>query len=231
MDERDRIVRELLLRTLDAARRAGPDAVAPVVQAGHPVLRTVATPYDGQVDAAELAELLALMHRTMRAAPGVGLAAPQIGLPLALAVVEDPGTGDDATTRVRERPAVPYRVLVNPAYTAAGEERVAFYEGCLSVVGYQAVVPRPRAVRLTGADAAGRAIDEVVTGWPARIVQHETDHLRGTLYLDRALTRSLSATDAWGAHWGAEPVPHEAARALGFDLPQTARRGAGEEQR
>jgi len=231
MGGRDRIVRDLVRRTLDAVREAGPDAVAPVVQAGHPVLRAVASPFDGQVDDGELTELLALMHRTMRAAPGVGLAAPQIGLPLALAVVEDPGAGDDEAARVRERPALPYRVLVNPSYAPVGDEPAAFYEGCLSVVGYQAVVVRPRAVHLTGADETGRALDEVVTGWPARIVQHETDHLRGTLYVDRALTRSLSATDAWGAHWGTEPVPREAARALGFELPGTARGGAGEEPR
>ena len=229
VDGRDGVVRDLVLRTLDAAHAAGPDAVAPIVQAGHPVLRAVAVPYDGQVGAAELTDLLALMHRTMRAAPGVGLAAPQIGLPLALAVVEDPGAGDDEVARVRERPVLPYRVLVNPSYAPAGDDLVAFYEGCLSVVGYQAVVPRPRAVQLTALDETGTRLDEVLTGWPARIVQHETDHLRGTLYVDRALTRSMSATDAWGAHWGAEPVPREAARALGFDLPDTARGGAGEE--
>lgn len=221
MTERDRLVRELVLRTLDAARAAGPDAVAPIVQAGHPVLRTVAAPLDGQLGDDELTELLALMRRTMRAAPGVGLAAPQIGLPLALAVLEDPGAGEDAATRARERAVLPFRVLVNPSYAPVGDEVVAFYEGCLSVVGYQAVVPRARSVRLTGYDAAGVRLDEVVTGWPARIVQHETDHLAGTLYVDRALTRSLSATDAWGAHWGTEPVPHEAARALGFELPGT----------
>lgn len=219
MTERDRLVRELVLRTLDAARAAGPDAVAPIVQAGHPVLRTVAAPLDGQLGDDELTELLALMRRTMRAAPGVGLAAPQIGLPLAVAVLEDPGAGDDAATRARERAVLPFRVLVNPSYAPVGDDVVAFYEGCLSVVGYQAVVPRARSVRLTGYDAAGARLDEVVTGWPARIVQHETDHLAGTLYVDRALTRSLSATDAWGAHWGTEPVPHEAARALGFELP------------
>ncbi|MCC2312676.1 peptide deformylase [Cellulomonas xiejunii] len=229
MSGHDRVVRELVQRTLEAARAAGPDSVAPIVQAGHPVLRSVAWPYDGQLRAGELDELLALMHRTMRAAPGVGLAAPQIGLPLAIAVVEDPGAGDDEAARVRERPALARRVLVNPAYAPVGDDEVGFYEGCLSVVGYQAVVVRARAVRLTGLDEAGTAIDEVLTGWPARIVQHETDHLRGTLYVDRALTRSLSATDAWGAHWGSEPVPHEAARALGFDLPRTAPGGAGEE--
>lgn len=122
---------------------------------------------------------------------------------------------------MRERPALPFRVLVNPGYgPVPGEEPepVAFYEGCLSVVGYQAVVPRLRRLRLTGSDAEGTALDEVVQGWPARIVQHETDHLLGTLYLDRAHLRSLSATDDLGAHWASEPRPAEAARLLGFPL-------------
>ncbi len=226
LNERDTLVRDLVRRLLDAVREAGDEALAPIVQAGHPVLRAVATPYDGQVDDAELAELLAVMHRTMVAAPGVGLAAPQLGLPLAVAVVGDPGGLDEETARVRERTPVGHRVLVNPSYAAQGDEPVAFYEGCLSVVGYQAVVARPRVVHLTGLDETGRALDEEVVGWPARIVQHETDHLRGALYLDRAELRSLSATDAWGAHWGTEPVPQAAARTLGFDLPGGAARTA-----
>ncbi len=201
-----------------AAAQQDPSGIVPIVQAGHPVLRMVAEPYDGQLDASELEALIAVMRRTMHAAPGVGLAAPQIGLPLALAVVEDPGAIDDETRVARERPAVPFRVLVNPRYTAVGEERAAFYEGCLSVEGYQAVVARPRQVRLTGADENGAALDEVVSGWPARIVQHETDHLGGTLYVDRALLRSLAATDDLGGSWAAEARPVAAAKALGFDL-------------
>ncbi|WP_372456913.1 peptide deformylase [Cellulomonas chengniuliangii] len=201
-----------------AAAQEDPSGIVPIVQAGHPVLRMVAEPYDGQLDGSELEALIAVMRRTMHAAPGVGLAAPQIGLPLALAVVEDPGPIDDEMRIARERPAVPFRVLVNPRYTAIGEERAAFYEGCLSVEGYQAVVARPRQVRLTGADETGAVLDEVVSGWPARIVQHETDHLGGTLYVDRALLRSLAATDDLGGSWAAEPHPVAAAKALGFDL-------------
>lgn len=201
-----------------AAAQEDPSGIVPIVQAGHPVLRMVAEPYDGQLDASELEALIAVMRRTMHAAPGVGLAAPQIGLPLALAVVEDPGAIDEETRVARERPAVPFRVLVNPRYTAVGDERAAFYEGCLSVEGYQAVVARPRQVRLTGADENGAALDEVVTGWPARIVQHETDHLGGTLYVDRAQLRSLAATDDLGGSWAAEAHPVAAAKALGFDL-------------
>jgi peptide deformylase len=73
-------------------------------------------------------------------------------------------------------------------------------------------------VQLRAHDETGAPVDEVVTGWSARIVQHETDHLGGTLYLDKAELRSLAATDAFGARWAAEPRPEAAARALGFDL-------------
>ena len=97
-------VAELVERLL-----AGPDP-AGIVQAGHPVLRTPAQPYDGQLDDEVLGELLALMRRTMHAAPGVGLAAPQIGVPLAIAVLEDPGAQDGEVEDLRERPPVPYRV-------------------------------------------------------------------------------------------------------------------------
>jgi len=209
------IVAELLVEAAQS-----PTGTVGIVQAGHPVLRATAEPYDGQLDDAELVELVAVMQRTMRLAPGVGLAAPQIGLPLAIAVLEDPGTVDVAIERVRERPVLGFRVLVNPRYEplAGNDERVDFYEGCLSVAGYQAVVPRLRAVRLTGLDENGAPLDEVVTGWPARIVQHETDHLGGTLYLDRARLRSLAASDRLGAHWASEPRPVTAARELGFDL-------------
>lgn len=218
-------VRDAVRRLVDAAA-SDPSGTVAIVQAGHPALRMRAVPFDGQVDAEELGALVALMRRTMHAAPGVGLAAPQVGLPLALAVLADPGAEGTETGTVRERPALPFRVLVNPAYapvpeeaaTAGGPERVAFYEGCLSVVGYQAVVPRLRRLRLTGHDESGAALDEVLSGWPARIVQHETDHLNGTLYLDRAHLRSLSATDELGAHWGTQPRPTEASRALGFPL-------------
>lgn len=167
------------------------DGLLPIVQAGHPVLRTPAVPYAGQLGDV-LPPLLDAMRATMHAAPGVGLAAPQIGLGLALAVVEDPGSPDPDDER--ERPPLPFRVLVNPRYEAVGEETRTFVEGCLSVHGWQAERPRARSVRLTGEDETGAPVDEVLTGWPARIVQHETDHLRGELYLDGADLRTLAST-------------------------------------
>lgn len=194
------------------------DGLAPIVVAGHPVLRATAAPYDGELDTDTLSALVTLMRRTMHDAPGVGLAAPQIGLSLALAVVEDPGLGHPELAAARERDILPFQVLVNPCCEPVADQRVGFYEGCLSVPGYAAVVHRSRQVRLTGADEHGDPIDEVLTGWAARIVQHETDHLVGTLYLDRAEPRSL-ASAGWGGHWAVEPVPQAAAAELGFELP------------
>ncbi|MFI8890447.1 peptide deformylase [Streptomyces paradoxus] len=189
-----------------------------IVAAGDPVLRGGTEPFDGQLEPALLARFVEALRITMRAAPGVGLAAPQVGVPLRIAVIEDPAPVPEEVRLVRGRVPQPFRVLVNPSYEPVGDARAAFFEGCLSVPGWQAVVARHAEVRLTGQDEHGRALDEVFTGWPARIVQHETDHLDGVLYLDRAELRSLSSNQATAERW-AQPTPEEAARALGFDLP------------
>jgi peptide deformylase len=189
-----------------------------IVAAGDPVLRRGTEPYDGQLGPALLARFVEALRVTMRAAPGVGLAAPQVGVELRIAVIEDPAPVPEEVRLARGRVPQPFRVLVNPVYESVGGTRVAFFEGCLSVPGWQAVVARPAEVRLTGQDEHGRALDEVFAGWPARIVQHETDHLDGVLYLDRAESRSLSSNRAVTERWS-QPTPEEAARALGFELP------------
>nr|WP_098465109.1 peptide deformylase [Isoptericola jiangsuensis] len=213
-------MRDAVADLLDVAF-AHPDrpGVLPIVQAGDPVLRAPAAPYTGQLGD-QLDRLVEAMRATMHAAPGVGLAAPQVGIGLALAVCEDhPMPGDP-----RERDGLGFRVLVNPRYEALpadGDEpgAVAFFEGCLSVAGWQAVVARPRRVRLTGQDETGAAFDDVLTGWSARIVQHETDHLAGRLYLDVAESRSLTSNDNMMRFWAQSPDPAPAAAGLGFDLP------------
>ncbi|MFI1206565.1 peptide deformylase [Streptomyces sp. NPDC020802] len=204
----------LSARVEELLSRTGP---LPIVAAGDPVLRQAAEPFDGQLDPALLARFVVALRETMRAAPGVGLAAPQVGVPLRLAVIEDPAPVPDEIREVRGRVPLPFRVLVNPSYEPVGPARAAFFEGCLSVPGWQAVVARPAEVRLSAQDEHGNRVDEVFTGWPARIVQHETDHLDGTLYLDRAEQRSLSSNEAMAARW-AQPTPAQAARALGFPL-------------
>ena len=107
--------------------------------------------------------------------------------------------------------------LINPVVTPLGSERRAFYEGCLSVTGLTAVVWRYRRVRLSAQDRAGRGYDLELSGWPARIAQHETDHLNGVLYLDRAELRSLSTSAAYERYW-AQPTPEVASAALIFPL-------------
>jgi peptide deformylase len=197
--------------------------VLPIVGCGDPVLRRAAEPVDpADLRTAELRRLIAQMRATMEAAPGVGLAAPQVGVPLQLAVVQDGperwGNLNEEELAARERYALPFTVLVNPAVTPVdGNGLAGFYEGCLSVPGLAAVVARHRAVRVEALDEHGQPIDRVLRGWPARIVQHEADHLGGGLYLDRAETRSLSTAENYARLWAGRP-PGDAAAALGFTL-------------
>ncbi|MET9714176.1 peptide deformylase [Streptomyces rochei] len=194
------------------------DGLLPILEAGHPVLRRVAEPFDGQLAPALLARFVEALRRTMHAAPGVGLAAPQVGVGLRIAVIEDPAPVPEEVRAARGRVPQPFRVLVNPSYEPVGAGRAAFFEGCLSVPGWQAVVARHAEVRLRALDPEGRAVDEVFSGWPARIVQHETDHLDGVLYLDRAEPRSLASSRAMTQWWG-QATPKRAAEELGFGLP------------
>ncbi|GAA1998756.1 peptide deformylase [Brevibacterium samyangense] len=194
------------------------NGIVPVVEAGDPVLRTVTEEFDGQVDDATLAQLAEVMHATMKWAPGVGLAAPQVGIALRMFVAEDPATVSPAVAEARERHGIPSTVLLNSYYEGVGDEKVAFYEGCLSIPGYQAVVSRHRTIALRGTDLSGAPVDREVSGWEARIVAHETDHLDGVLYTDKAELRSL-ATTKQVMRWWNQPTAQEAARALGFELP------------
>jgi peptide deformylase len=139
------------------------------------------------------------MRATMYDAPGVGLAAPQVGLPLALTVIEDVGVSEEA-----ERSPVPFHVVINPKLTL-GPEEVEQFEGCLSVEGYQAIVPRARTVRVEALDHRGEPVTIEARGWYARILQHEIDHLNGTLYIDRMRTRTLSTARNM-IHWARSPI-------------------------
>ncbi|MFF3420607.1 peptide deformylase [Streptomyces sp. NPDC002698] len=215
--ERDRSAPRIPLSDM-VEELLGHEGPLPIVAAGDPVLRRGTEPFDGQLDPALLARFVAALRATMHAAPGVGLAAPQVGVPLRIAVIEDPAPVSDEVRLVRGREPQPFRVLVNPSYEGIGPGRAAFFEGCLSVPGWQAVVARHTEVRLTALDEHGRAVDEVFGGWPARIVQHETDHLDGMLYLDRAELRSLSSNQAAAELWS-QPTPERAADVLGFTLP------------
>lgn len=193
----------------------GLEGLPPIVQVGHPVLRQRAAPYDGQLEDTELVQLIERMRDVMHAAPGVGLAAPQLGIPLQLAVLEDHFDVDPAASEIRERTPLGFFVILNPRYEPEGTSTASFYEGCLSMRGFQAVVTRHRDVRLHYLRPDGSAASAGFSGWQARIVQHETDHLHGGLYLDRAELRSLANDGEYAAHWG-YPGIEEARRGLGF---------------
>src|SRR5919201_214171 len=139
-----------------------PGGPLPIVAAGDPVLRRGTEPYDGQLAPALLVRFLEALRATMHAAPGVGLAAPQVGVPLRIAVIEDPAPVPEEVRAARGRVPQPFRVLVNPSYEAVGTERAAFFEGCLSVPGWQAVVARHARVRLRALDEHGAAVNEAV---------------------------------------------------------------------
>jgi peptide deformylase len=146
----------------------------------------------------------------MREAPGVGLAAPQVGLPLQLAVIEDREEyHKDALAeylRERERRPVPFHVIINPSLTEIPGEKVEFFEGCLSLAGFSALVPRARRVRVECLDEQGSGKIIEASGWYARILQHEIDHLHGGLYIDRMYTRTFTSADNWAEFWKSKTV-------------------------
>jgi peptide deformylase len=197
--------------------------IRPIVECGDPVLRRPAEPVDpADLRTSELQLLIAQMRATMEAAPGVGLAAPQVGVPIQLAVLYDGperwGRLTDDERAARERTGLPFTVLVNPAIRPVDDDdSVGFYEGCLSVPGLTGVVARHRAVHVAALDEHGQPVDQVFSGWAARIVQHEVDHLGGRLYLDRVETRSLSTNGNYAQLW-ARQSPEVAAASLGFAL-------------
>ncbi|MGW3458941.1 peptide deformylase [Streptomyces olivaceoviridis] len=208
-------IRELSDRVAQLLEEPGPLSI---VEAGDPVLRQKTASYDGQLGDDVLQRLVGRMRETMeKTHNAVGLAAPQVGLPLRLAVLATP---EALTARLIEsgQQPVPFTVLINPSYEAAGGPRAMSFEGCLSVPGWQAMVARPDRIRLTREDETGRRLVEEHAGLGARIVQHETDHLDGVLYLDRAELRSLSSMEQVVKRWGPAGVAATAEQ-LGFPLP------------
>jgi len=182
-----------------------------IVQAGDPVLRQAARALtETQIASDDIQELIAHMRETMRDAPGVGLAAPQIGVSLQIAVVEDKEEylRDISPEQLaeRERDPVRFHVIVNPKITVEPDSSVDFFEGCLSLPGFSALVPRARRVRVECLDERGAPKIIEASGWYARILQHEIDHLRGNLYIDRMRARTFTSLDNWNRFWKGKPV-------------------------
>jgi len=182
-----------------------------IVQAGEPVLRAQARrlTYE-EIISVEMQRLIRDMRETMRDAPGVGLAAPQVGVALQLAVIEDReellSTLPAQELTEKKRQPVPFHVIINPEITLLGDDRADFYEGCLSLAGFSAVVSRARKVRVAYLDEQGKPQSVDASGWYARILQHEIDHLQGMLYIDRMESRTFTSLDNWSRFWKGKPV-------------------------
>jgi peptide deformylase len=151
-------------------------AVQPILKMGNPLLLEVAKPVQ-QFDTPELHQLITDMLETMKAYNGAGLAAPQIGSSLQLVIF-----GGFKSPRYPNAEEIPFTVLINPTLTPLDDSMEDDWEGCLSVPGMRGIVPRHTQLRYQGYDQYGQVIDRTVSGFHARVVQHEVDHLHGILY-------------------------------------------------
>lgn len=171
-----------------------------IARLGEPIVRQRAVEVDRRsLDTPALAHLIEDMIDTMRAENGVGLAAPQIRESVRIVVIEA-----NKNPRYPQFPSIPLRVLINPIVTPASgsstlppRDSISIYEGCLSVPGMRGRVVRPRSVRVQALDAEGKTIDEQWEGIAAAIIQHETDHLDGTLFVDRADPRTFCFSEEY----------------------------------
>ncbi len=165
-------------------------AILKIARMGHPILSRPAAPVDDP-GAPGIRQLVSDMIETMEDAPGTGLAAPQVHVPLRLVIfkVESARAGreDGAGTEVAETRGVPLTVLINPVVEPLGEDKALGWEACLSVPELAGEVPRYTAVRYRGLDQEGNMIEREAEGFHARVVQHECDHLDGILYPQRML--------------------------------------------
>lgn len=161
-----------------------------VVRMGNPVLRRVADPYPAdKIGTEEFRQLVEDMRETMHAAGGIGLAAPQIGLSIQVAVIEIAET----PSRYGEIPAIPFDVYVNPTITVVDDSAKGYWEGCLSVPGLMGYVERPQHIVVDYLDADGEPRSLEASGFLATVFQHEFDHLQGKLYVDRIKDPALFA--------------------------------------
>ena len=182
-----------------------------IVQAGDPVLRQQSRALTKEeIASPSIQQLIVLMRDKMREAPGVGLAAPQIGVPIQLAVIEDraeyiEGLSEEELAE-RQRAAIPFHVIINPKLSFPDDESVEFFEGCLSVEGFSAVVDRALNVHVECLNERGEEVTIDAHGWYARILQHEIDHLNGTLYIDRMKTRTLTTAENMFRYWADKSI-------------------------
>lgn len=174
-------------------------AILKVARMGHPVLRRVAEPVPPEaILSPSVQSLVDDLIETMVEYDGAGLAAPQVHVSRQVVVF-----GVDENPRYPDAPSIPLTVLINPIVSAATEEMAEDWEGCLSVPGLRGRVPRYTRVRVQAYGRDGRPIDLVASDFHARVIQHESDHLFGRLYLDRMRSMaSLAFVEEWARYDG-----------------------------
>jgi peptide deformylase len=193
-------------------------AILKIARMGHPVLRRPAEPV-ADPTAPEVAQLVDDMQDTLADAGGIGLAAPQVHVPLRVVIFGVPAKraaqedGDDPDADEDESESVPLTVLINPAIEPLDTATAMGWEACLSVPGLVGAVPRYTHIRYSGTDLDGAAIAREASGFHARVVQHECDHLDGVLYPMRMPDMSLLLFSEELNRFGPpkQPVPSEAA--------------------
>ncbi len=153
-------------------------AILKIARMGHPVLRRVADPV-ADPTAPAIRHLVADMIDTLEDIGGAGLAAPQVHVPLRVVIFR---VRAERLTGADDDVALPMQALVNPVIDPIGDDQMLRWEGCLSVPGLRGAVPRWRRLRYRGTDLDGNAVDRIVSGYHAGLVQHEFDHLDGILY-------------------------------------------------
>jgi peptide deformylase len=189
-------------------------AAVDIVKMGHPALRALAKPVSPELrTSAAFQELIAILQATLKG-NGVGLAAPQIGVALQVFIMEDPRAAVDADPlrEAKERASFPLEIVINPVWRPVGDEQRKFPEGCLSIPPFLAVVDRFRTIEAEWISPDGTANKRTLVGWPARIFQHEADHLKGRLFIDDLPDVPRLEYAKLG-----EGVPARLLRALGLD--------------
>jgi peptide deformylase len=173
-------------------------AILKVARLGHPVLRRVADPVPcAEISRPETQGFIDDMIETMHEYIGVGLAAPQVHVSRQIAVLEC-----ESHPRHPDMDRIPLMVIINPVLTPLSEETAADWEGCLSIPEFRGVTPRYTAVRLEALGRKGEQIELVAKDFFARVLQHETDHLNGKVYLDRMGDfTTLSHLQEWSRYW------------------------------
>jgi peptide deformylase len=177
-------------------------SILKIARMGHPVLARVAEPV-ADPTAPQIRRLIADMVQTMMDANGAGLAAPQVHVPLRLAVFQAPAdrAGADLPDEERFDHTAPLTVLINPQIEILDSEREGGWEGCLSIPGMRGFVERPAHIRYRGTDESGREIVRTAKGFHARVVQHECDHLDGILYPQRMSDLRSLIFESESRHW------------------------------